>query len=183
MSRHERKSTPSKPTLTSVRDLSFSPCGRTLAAASGDSRVKLLEADNGREIVAFIGGDTSAVNQLSSVAFSPDGKLLATAGASHVLIWDLLTHECIRAIPDTHWVRWVRFSPDGKHLAALGKMVRLWNVNHLLSLEKDLSSLQGKMGTAVRPVNPRTAFEQAAKAMPAPAQMPAPQHLRSCTAG
>jgi hypothetical protein len=164
-----------------VTDLAFSPCGCILASASGDGTVKLLEAENGREIVSLIGGDTSDVNQGNSVSFSPDGQLLATATASHVLLWSLPGRECIFAIPDTHPTKWVRFSPNGKLLAALGRTIRLWQVEHLQSLEKDLSSLKGKMGTIVVPANPRTAFEQAVKPTPAPARMPPPQHLQNCT--
>lgn len=163
-----------------VQNLSFSPCGHLLATACFDRTFKLLEAANGREIVTLHGGHSKVIAG-NSIAFSPDGKLLATASGSHVLLWSLPSCECIFAIPDSHWTGWVRFSPDGKYLAAKGNQLRLWRVEHLLSLPKDLSSLKGKMGTVVRPSNPQTAFEQAVKPSPAPKKMPPPQHLQNCT--
>src|SRR5262249_2349080 len=73
-----------------------------------------------------------------SVAFSPDGSLLAavlTTGFAKV--WDVKTGE-VRAVLSTPWGRPLAFSPDGKLLAAgLGKApsktepghgkVRLWD--------------------------------------------------------
>ena len=67
-----------------------------------------------------------------NVAFSPNGKLLASAsGDTTVRMWDLNT-ECPEATYEGHkgWVLYVTFSPDGKILASAGmdNNVLLWDV-------------------------------------------------------
>jgi WD40 repeat protein len=62
-----------------------------------------------------------AVNRESalSVAFSPDGKLLATGspGAPAVRVWDVATGRLVMAVAGSASVRHLAFSPDGKTLA------------------------------------------------------------------
>ena len=74
---------------------------------------------------------------VESIAFSPDGALLASVGKDQLIrLWRLADGECVSTLIGAAWggVRSVRFSPDGTLLASGGNgreeggRVRLWSV-------------------------------------------------------
>ncbi|MCE6998125.1 hypothetical protein LZG04_25495 [Saccharothrix sp. S26] len=106
-----------------VNAVAFSPDGRTLAAGGGVARHLNGDADHGLALwdvtdrarptpTARLVGHT---DQLRTVAFSPDGRTLATAGTDRELIlWDLGTRAPVAHLEHQGTVNSVAFHPDGR---------------------------------------------------------------------
>lgn len=75
---------------------------------------------------------TRTIDSILSVAFSPNGKLIATGGVDgKICLWEISRRKlCFCKLGHSNWVRTVAFSPDGKTLATGSDdyMVKLWNV-------------------------------------------------------
>ena len=68
-----------------------------------------------------------------SLAFSPDGKILASGCAAAMIhVWDVHTGECKKTLTGyTSWINSLAFSPDNKILVSGGHdgSVLLWEMN------------------------------------------------------
>jgi WD40 repeat protein len=133
--------------------VAFSPDGKLLASGGGPVKqkngssvtgeIKLWEVATGKNIATLEGhpGRGCFSNMFAiacAVAFSPDGKTLASAGQNTVELWEVATGKNTATFqwPEGPLVWCVAFSPDGKTLAAgtfpegseAGE-VRLWDVS------------------------------------------------------
>jgi WD40 repeat protein len=85
---------------------------------------------NGTHLIETVFAET--FGSIIGIAYSPDGKLLATCGTScDIKIWTADTHQeilCCRG--HQHWVMFVCFSPDSRYLASASDdySVKLWDV-------------------------------------------------------
>ena len=136
-----------------VYAVAFSPDGKLLATAGADGYVRLWDPATRKPVGRIMHADFgdgmrkaagAGQARVYAVAFSPDGKLLATAGADgHVRLWDPATGRLVGqplpAVPHgLNGVDAVAFSPDGKLLASANGddgYVRLWDpaTGHLVS--------------------------------------------------
>ncbi len=103
-------------THTAILDVVFSPDGKTLATGNKDNTVSLWDAKTGKSLNTLIGHK----GEVSNVAFSSDGKTLASSGNEDktVILWDTKTGKpLIAPIGHKGIVRNVVFSPDRKTFA------------------------------------------------------------------
>ncbi|PHS03151.1 MAG: hypothetical protein COA78_18825 [Blastopirellula sp.] len=150
-----------------VSALAFSPDAKILAVGNQSGRVKLFSTQTGKHLRSLIAPSTivdygpqfaftgeatqtnpfkKAMDSIRSIAFSPDGSQLATAGNSlpgrgvlpgkdqnsaepgRLNLWDVKTGKIIRNLIGHQVVYAVRFSPDGKQLVSTGS----WSEKSLL---------------------------------------------------
>jgi WD40 repeat protein len=108
-----------------INTLAFAPNGKRLAAGTvkGDLILWDAEGHERHRLSAHAGG-------VMSVAFAPDGRLLATAGGDDTIrVWQPDTAKILYSCKGHRdWVASVAFSPNGRLLASGGydRTVRLW---------------------------------------------------------
>jgi WD40 repeat protein len=122
----------------SMTGLAFSPDGTVLAGGNGyreDACVRLWEIRTGRELSRH-GGHRG---QCGAIAFSADGKLVASATGSpawadpSVHVWEAATGRLIRHFEGHRSVASVAFAPDGLSVASGGadSTILLWDLTGL----------------------------------------------------
>jgi len=116
--------------------VAFSPDGSLVLAANNHGPIRRWQADTGKEIPAPEGLD----GVTEALAYAPDGRKLAVAGAGEVALWDLETGHRLHVLARFSMAKFfqeeyprlpscVSFSPDGKRVVVGwndGKM-SLWD--------------------------------------------------------
>ena len=129
-----------------ITSASFSPDGQIIAAGGTDGTVKLwslrkvveklqkqqsIEASTDIKLLRTLQMES---DKIMSVAFSPDGAMLATASAGgNARIWSK-DGTPLSILKHTSGLTNISFSPDSQMLlsASTDKMVRLWNIDGTL---------------------------------------------------
>jgi len=128
-----------------VPDISYSPDGKLIASMAVKQEVKLWDSVSGELLNTLFGADEFG----SSLAFSPDGSILAAAYFTQVVLWDLKSGTVIGslsgqpiddAIGYNLGVGKICFSSDGNFLAIsnMDGLPTIWDIKELkkvMSLE------------------------------------------------
>jgi WD40 repeat protein len=156
-----------KPRDTSVGLVVFSPDGKTIAAVVGSysvihknldrfNTVQLWDVKTGNDILTIKGSNYHT----NSLAFSPDGKTLASGRESEPIVdlWDVSSGKKITSLkgslkghenerdyagrPKTDGVSIIAFSPNGKLLASGrdSETIDIWNIQGIGITAKPSSS-------------------------------------------
>lgn len=120
-----------------VQALAFTPDGLRLASAGVDTRseprgnfvvpgaIKIWDVVNGRELATLSGH----ADNVSSLAFSRDGRWLASAGRDGIKLWEAGSGQFLKNLgPNLGSVLSLAFSPDARRLAWVTEHdVQLWD--------------------------------------------------------
>ncbi len=134
----------SLPHPVGVWSAAFAPDGRRIATGTADGKLRMWDADTGRELVVLSGHEENTW----AIAFSPHGQRLVTGGGYRTAkLWDVTPRherELTTFIGHANEVRSVAFSPDGKRLAtsSFDYKVKVWNVQS----GRELLNIQGHGG-------------------------------------
>lgn len=111
--------------------VAWKPRTRQLVSAGWDTTARIWDIDTGEPVILL----NSHADQVVTLAFSPDGSLLACADtAANIHVWsDVALGKEIQVIPgDQTEVRCLTFSRDGSLLAVGGadRVIHIWDPRH-----------------------------------------------------
>ncbi len=124
-----------------VRPVVFDPDSRLLASGSGDHHIKLWDVSPPRRDLVLRKNPLATLEghhsyMIWALAFSPDGRLLASGSQSDdrqtVRLWDVRRRRLVARLPGHRdYALALAFSPDGKRLASGGSdgTIRFWRTS------------------------------------------------------
>jgi WD40 repeat protein len=89
--------------------VAFSPDGRYALAGSQDGKIRLWDVQSGARVRTFTGHS----DEISGLAFSPDGKKIISSADASARIWDAATGEEIVSMMAFDDKEWLVITPEG----------------------------------------------------------------------
>ena len=111
---------------SSVDSVAFSPVDASLVASAGiHGIIKLWNVNDTDVPLAILNHPAN----YTFIAFSPDGKLLASSGSgAELILWDVASGNKVNSIKEG--LAPFSFSPDGNQLATAHDEVKLWDIRN-----------------------------------------------------
>jgi WD40 repeat protein/DNA-binding XRE family transcriptional regulator len=138
-------------TLQGHRDfitcIAFAPDGIRFATSSLDGTVRIWDSAS-FQLLHLLQSHKEGV---SRVIWSPDGRLLASAGDDNIRLWDAQHGEEIRTLADDgNAIYGLAFSPDSQFLVSGGtdRLVKIWKVSEDVCIQT-LAGHQAKINNIV----------------------------------
>jgi WD40 repeat protein len=129
-----------------INIVKYSAEGDLMAQGSSDNSVWIRNSADGKFVTRLAGHE----GDILSLAFSPDGKYLASGSADAVVnIWEVhhtgageMRFERVLSIRHFDWINDLAFSPDSKLLAvaSFGSDVTLWEIPSGVKVGKSFAS-------------------------------------------
>ncbi len=116
-----------------IQSLAASPNKRKLATIGSNGQLKLWQIQNDTLNPIDISKSQISRTQINSLAFSPDGKQLATAQGNILKLWTVswgkLSNQSVDQFQTQQPIQSVAFSPNNKKIATAGNqgLLKLWD--------------------------------------------------------
>jgi WD40 repeat protein len=125
-----------------VTIVAYSPIGGLLASGSQDGTVQLWDTETGKAR----GVALKAHNEVTGLAFSPDGRRLVSKGSSDLRMWDAETGRALYQSAERSDVLGtigpsgpLAFSPDGRRIATGGWRIVHWDADTLQATSEPIA--------------------------------------------